>query len=139
VFISRSGVGSALILGDVQSTKKNGRRVAKIKEEDELVVALVTREDLVIVSRTSYAVRMPTAEVPSRDTASQGVSLININVEKGDAVIGAVAGAAREAFVLDVDSGKPKRFAFSDVTRGKRALRGNKLLKSGQVTKVRKE
>jgi DNA gyrase/topoisomerase IV subunit A len=115
-------------ISDIDGLKKSGRKLAKVRESDEFVAVIDVKDDLkkaeiILFTAQGMAHRVALGEFPVRDGASLGV--IAIDLKKGDALCGAVA--AEQGGVLTLSSGKEKIVKASEVSLGRRGLRGIKL------------
>jgi len=138
LLVGTRGTGFGLTVTDVESTKRNGRRIMKLREDEELAAAVSLESVLVFVTRDGSALSIKKGEVPVRDSAAVGVSLIGVRDD--DAVVACVAipSGTRGAHIeLELKSGKTKDFPIAEVTAGKRGLKGTKLYSRDEIVGAR--
>lgn len=128
VLVSDRGTGFALTLNELSETKRIGRRVMKVREGEGVVAVEPLAELLVFVTRDGSALAIAKAEVPVRDSAAVGVVLMGV---RDDDALVACCGVRRNKLSgtlnLRLKTGKIKEVALSEVTKGHRALKGNKV------------
>lgn len=126
ILVSDNGVGSAITLGDMSGLKRSGKRIAKIRAGDFISATVKMDKYLGMITKKGSGLVISTKEVPLRTNPSVGVQLMG--VRKGDRVIGAVSFAKKTEIQLEMASGKPKIISSADMTKGKRGLKGKKVV-----------
>jgi DNA gyrase subunit A len=123
--ISKQGVGSAVKLEGLSTLKRSGKKIARLRDGDELAAACQLQECVLIVSGSGQVVKLHKEDVPAREGASVGVSLMGIKT--GDEVVG-VAGVRKGVLVEVVTpQGKKRELDPDTILRVKRGLRGTKM------------
>jgi DNA gyrase subunit A len=111
---------------DLSETTKNGRRFARTKEGDEIVVVSEARGDTITAATAAGKVLVfPAAELPALAGTGRGVILMR--VDKGDRLIGAVCHPIDEPPIAVAEDGTTRRFHPPEPAR--RAQKGRKALK----------
>lgn len=108
--------------------KSKSLKFAKLKnDEDQVVfVAPVQLEDVMVVTKTGYALRFHSEEVPLVGAKAAGVKAINL---KGDDRVAAVFLVSGNAFYLLTQRGALKKVAVTDIPASSRANRGLQVLR----------
>lgn len=108
--------------------KSKSLKFAKLKnDEDQVVfVAPVQLEDVMVVTKTGYALRFHSEEVPLVGAKAAGVKAINL---KGDDRVAAVFLVSGSAFYLLTQRGALKKVAVADIPASSRANRGLQVLR----------
>lgn len=138
VLVGHQGTGFALTLAEVGDTKRTGKRVMKLREGEHLAAVGFLDEVAVFVTRDGSALAIKKDEIPVRDTAAVGVSLIG--VREDDTVIacfGCKGGRNPGVVELTLKSGKTKEVPFGEVTKGHRGLKGTKLYSRDEIVSAR--
>jgi DNA gyrase/topoisomerase IV subunit A len=103
--------------------------------DGEYMAAVEPLAPLVIfLTQDGSGLAIPQAEIPVRDSAAVGVSLMG--VRDGDAIVaccGVMKGKLKGTLVLNLKSGKTKDVPLSEVTKGHRALKGTKVYSRDQI------
>jgi len=111
---------------DLSETTKNGRRFARTKEGDEVLVASPAVGDTITaVTAAGKVLAFAASELPELAGAGRGVILMRLDHE--DHLIGAVCHALNAPPVAVADDGTERRFQMPDL--GHRAQKGRKSLK----------
>ena len=111
---------------DLSETTKSGRRFARTKESDEIiVVALAQGETITGATAAGKVLVFAAEELPELAGAGRGVILMR--VDKNDRLIGAVCHALDQAPIAVADDGTERRFHLPEVAH--RAQKGRKALK----------
>ena len=135
---TESGIGSAFDFDSLVPTKKNGKRVMKVRDDDRLIGVGQLHDQCILVTTMGQAIRMKSVEVPRRDGPSLGVNLINVNERKGDKVVALLSVSGRNGLmVLHFDSGKEKEISWATIQLAKRGLRGDKVVSGGKLVGAR--
>jgi len=111
---------------DLSETTKSGRRFARTKESDEIIVVALAQGDTITGATAAGKVLVFAAEeLPELAGAGRGVILMR--VDKNDRLIGAVCHALDQAPIAVADDGTERRFHLPEVAH--RAQKGRKALK----------
>lgn len=111
---------------DLGETTKSGRRFARAKEGDELIVVARTEGDTVTAATAAGKVlSFPAAELPELSGAGRGVILMR--VDKNDRLIGAACHPLDQPPIAVAEDGTERRFHLPDIAH--RAQKGRKSLK----------
>lgn len=134
VLVSKKGVGFALKILEIGQIKRSGKRAIKLREGDSL--ASVSHRDklLALITTNGYGLKIPSSEIPERESAAVGVSLIGVRSD--DALIAAIALAGKAKLAVHLEDGRVKEIGDDDVVSGHRALKGNKIGVRGAVLAV---
>jgi DNA gyrase/topoisomerase IV subunit A len=84
--VTEQGLGCRTRLAGVGALKRNGKRVAKIRDGDAVVAVLPHSPQYALITAKAQAVRLDADEFPEREGASLGVTMIG--VKGGDSVVG---------------------------------------------------
>ncbi len=128
VLVGAQGTGFALTMSDISETKRNGRRVMKLREGEELAAAEPLATVMVLITQDGSGLAIAKDEVPVRDSAAVGVCLMG--VRDGDAIVaccGVQSAKMKGTLLLELKSGRTKDVPLSEVTKGRRALKGTKV------------
>ncbi|HXQ24196.1 MAG TPA: DNA topoisomerase IV subunit A [Candidatus Acidoferrales bacterium] len=111
---------------DVTETTKSGRRFARGKEGDEvLVVAPAAGNTITAATAAGKVLTFPAAELA--ELAGVGRGVILMRVDKGDRLVGAVCHPLDQPPIAVADDGSERRFHLPEVAH--RAQKGRKALK----------
>jgi DNA gyrase subunit A len=124
---------------DFSETTRAGRKVARTSEGDAVVtVSAIRGKQVVCAAARGKMLRFPVAEVPELSGAGKGVYLMRPGGED-DRIVGALApGKGADVIVVTVE-GSERKLAVEDVPEGKRAGKGLKVVKRGQIAAIRAE
>lgn len=128
VLVGHQGTGYALTLTEVSETKRIGRRVMKLRDGEFMAAAEPLAQMVVFITRDGSGLAIDKGEIPVRDSAAVGVSLMG--VREGDAIVaccGVRSAKMKGTLNLTLKSGKVKDVPLSEVTKGHRALKGTKV------------
>jgi DNA gyrase subunit A len=134
VVVSKNGTGAALQLEALDSLKRSGKRVARLRDGDELAAACQLQQEIIIVSSKGQVVRLKKIDIPLRESASVGVSLMGIKSD--DEVVGAVGVVKGIRIEIETPQGKRRELAPDSILRVKRGLRGTKMKGVVKVAKI---
>jgi DNA gyrase subunit A len=124
---------------DLSETTRAGRRVARVGEGDEIVsVEPVLGSVVVVASRRGKMLRFPLDEVAELAGPGRGVILMRPSKEDGDRIVGALALAKDATFVAVTPEGVERRIPLGDVPEGRRAGKGQKVVKRGGVAALKR-
>jgi len=111
---------------DLSETTKNGRRLARTKDGDEVLVVTPAVGDIITAATAGSKVLVFAAEeLPELSGAGRGVILMR--VDKGDRLVGAVCHPLDEPPIAIAEDGTERRFHLPEVAH--RAQKGRKALK----------
>jgi len=133
--VSKQGVGFALKLSELTSTKRNGKRAIKLRDGDALVAVVHLHKKLALFTRAACGLVIEAKELPQRDGAVIGVSLIS--VREDDHLVGALSFDRQCKVAIMADNGKEREIASSQITAGHRALKGTKVMPRGEIISIR--
>jgi len=114
-----------------------------IKKGDQLLGGVVVpnaaadegKWQVVIISQTGYAHRVPLAEFPVRGRGSRGVRCLRQTKSGGN--VGGVAVGRKGTVDVYLADGRRQRLDWKDVPIGARDVLGQRLVKTGKVTVAR--
>jgi DNA gyrase subunit A len=123
---------------DLSETTRAGRRLARVAEGDEIVsVEPVTGPTVVVATARGKMLRFKLDDVPELAGPGRGVYLMR--PDKGDdRVVGALAVAPGAELLAVAPGGGERAFAVKDVPAGKRAGKGQKVVKRGGLAALRR-
>jgi len=111
---------------DLTETTKSGRRFARVKEGDEIILCDPASGDTITAATEGGKVLVfPAEELPELAGAGRGVILMRL--DKGDRLIGAVCHPKDRAPIAVAEDGTERRFHLPET--GRRAQKGRKALK----------
>lgn len=129
LLVSRSGVGFALKLEGLMAIKRSGKRAMKLREGDMLACAAIfepaSDKKAALFTANGSGLVIETKEIPQRDSAAVGVSLMGVRDE--DKLVAAVPFKRQCIFNVHLSSGRSKEIQSGDLLEGRRALKGNKI------------
>ena len=135
ILITKNGLGTAYHLDDLSNIKKSGRRIMKIKDGDELrCVVKGNKVNLAMFTSDSSALSIKTKEIPLKDSPVVGITLMGIRDD--DELVAAISYDKDESLVIKNDKDKEVLISASDIVKGKRALKGNKILSKAKLISV---
>ncbi len=122
---------------DLSETTRAGRRLARVGEGDHIVsVVSVTGPSVVVATTRGKMLRFPLSEVTELAGAGRGVILMR--PDKGDdRIVGALAVAKKGTFLATTPDGDARTIEAMSVPAGKRAGKGQKVVKRGGVAGLR--
>ena len=110
---------------DLSETTKSGRRFARVKDGDEIVVVAYGAGDTITAATSGGKVlAFPSAELTELSGVGRGVILMR--VDKGDRLIGAVCHAPEQPPIAVAEDGSERRFHLPELAH--RAQKGRKAL-----------
>jgi DNA gyrase subunit A len=148
LFIAEPGAPAAVLVAtargfgfratpDLSETTRAGRRVARVGEGDEVVsVEPVLGKTVVVAAASGKMLRFPLADVAELSGPGRGVTLMKPGAESR--LVGAIAVSDKADFVAVTPEGTERRFAVTDVPAGRRAGKGQKVVKRGGVAAIRR-
>jgi DNA gyrase/topoisomerase IV subunit A len=109
-----------------------------VGEGDEIVsVEPVAGTTVVVATRRGKMLRFPLEEVAQLSGPGRGVFLMRPSKEGDDRVAGALALTKDAIFVAVTPEGTERRIAVGDVPEGRRAGKGQKVVKRGGIAALR--
>jgi DNA gyrase subunit A len=124
---------------DLSETTRAGRKVARVSEGDAVVsVSAIRGKQVVCAAARGKMLRFPLAEVPELSGAGKGVYLMRPGVDD-DRIVGALAPAKGSSVIVTTAEGAERKLSIDDVPEGKRAGKGLKVVKRGQIAAIRVE
>jgi DNA gyrase subunit A len=125
-FVATAGGMGFFFHPDFGETTRSGRRIARVKEGDEVVACTPARGDTITaVSKTGKALTFPAEELPELAGAGRGVILMRLDSD--DRLIGAVSHDSSAPPLAVADDGEVHRFNLPEA--GHRAQKGRKVFK----------
>jgi DNA gyrase subunit A len=122
---------------DLSETTRAGRRVARVGDGDEVVSVEPLRGKAVVVAAASgKMLRFPAADVAELSGPGRGVLLMRPDAD--GRVVGALALGEKEHFIAVTLEGGERRVAVTEVPAGRRAGKGQKVVKRGGIAQVRR-
>jgi DNA gyrase subunit A len=122
---------------DLTETTRAGRRLARVGEGDEIVsVEPIAGPQVVVATARGKMLRFALDEVPELAGPGRGVILMRPDKVE-DRIVGALALTADAAFVAVTPEGTERRITVREVPAGRRAGKGQKVVKRGGVAAVR--
>ena len=124
---------------DLSETTRAGRRVARVGEGDEIVsIEPVLGTTVVVATRRGKMLRFPLEEVVELAGPGRGVILMRPSKEDDDRIVGALALPKDATFIAVTPEGGERRIALGEVPAGRRAGKGQKVVKRGGVAGVKR-
>lgn len=129
--VSAKGLGFGLEIQGLDSIKRNGKRIMKLRKGDTLAAVCPLDTNVVLVTRQGSGLRIKKKDIPVRNGAAVGVALIG--VRDGDAVAGVASYGRKGVATLYLGNGKEKKLDLGEVTTGRRGLKGTKVIARGEI------
>jgi DNA gyrase subunit A len=124
---------------DLSETTRAGRKIARVSEGDAVVaVSPIQGKQVVCAAARGKMLRFALDEVPELSGAGKGVYLMRPGGDD-DRIVGAVAPAKGASLVIVTAEGTERKLAVDDVPEGRRAGKGLKVVKRGQIATIRVE
>ncbi|HWP66330.1 MAG TPA: DNA topoisomerase IV subunit A [Candidatus Limnocylindria bacterium] len=122
---------------DLSETTRAGRRLARVADGDEVVsVQPILGKTVVVAASNGKMLRFPVADVAELSGPGRGVTLLKPG--EGERVVGALALGDKDAFIAVTPEGNERKLAVADVPAGRRAGKGQKVVKRGGVAAIRR-
>src|SRR5262245_23437846 len=122
---------------DLGETTRAGRRVARVADGDEVVsVEPVLGKTVVVAAASGKMLRFPIDEVAELSGPGRGVTLMKPGADSR--IVGALALPDKADFLAVTPEGTERNFAASEVPAGRRAGKGQKVVKRGGVAAIRR-
>lgn len=134
VLVTKQGVIKKTVLSEFSRPKKGGIRAINIREDDELISALITNgnNELMLASHEGMACRFNETDVRSMGRSAGGVA--GMNLAEGDEVIGAMIVSAETTVLTVAENGMGKRSSFEDYRITRRGAKGVTNMKINEKT-----
>ncbi|MFM1847592.1 MAG: hypothetical protein RL417_1066, partial [Pseudomonadota bacterium] len=133
---SRNGVGFALVVEGLDSLKRSGKRAIKLRDGDFLAAACRLENSIGLFTEKASGLIIPAKEVPERNTAAVGVSLISVRSD--DRLVSVVSFNRQAKLKVTLSNGKITELPSGEVCSGHRALKGTKVVARGDIVSVEK-
>ncbi|MCB0331945.1 MAG: DNA topoisomerase 4 subunit A [Bdellovibrionales bacterium] len=134
ILVTQKGMGYALEIEDIEGVKKNGKRVMKVRDGDALVALAPLDQSLSLFTQNGSGLTIVKKEIPVRNNPAVGVILMS--VREGDRIVAAYSWKGKTRFRVHPVSGRPKEITASSITKGRRGLKGTKVLARGEIAAV---
>jgi DNA gyrase subunit A len=122
---------------DLSETTRSGRRVARVGDGDEVVsIEPVLGKAVVVAAASGKMLRFPIDEVAELSGPGRGVTLMKPAADSR--IVGALALPDKADFLVLTPEGNERKFAVSEVPAGRRAGKGQKVVKRGGVAAVKR-
>jgi DNA gyrase subunit A len=136
VFVTERGLGLRTSVEGFDGIKRNGKRVIKVRDGDNLVSISTPAKKIAFFSRSGYGLTIDQSEIQEREGASIGIQLFGVRPD--DALVAAIPFDKGDRIVaVALASGGTKEIKLSEVVAGKRALKGNKVIARGEIVSAR--
>jgi DNA gyrase subunit A len=134
VLVGTKGTGYGLTLTEISETKRNGRRIMKLREGEFLAAIAPLSPMMVFVTQDGSGLAIAQSEIPVRDSAAVGVALMGVRDDDDlVACCGVSSPKMKGTLLLALKSGKTKDVPLSEVTKGHRALKGTKVYSRDEI------
>ena len=124
-------MASALKITDLENIKKNGKRIMKLRDGDEMIGAVHAGGLLAMLTKNGHGLVIESKEIPEREGAAVGV--IAMGLKSGDRVVSVIQVKKNQKLLLSLESGGDKEVPLSEVTAGHRGLMGKRVIARGEV------
>jgi DNA gyrase subunit A len=122
---------------DLTETTRSGRRVARVGDGDEVVsIEPITGKAVVVAATSGRMLRFPIDDVAELSGPGRGVTLMK--PDSDSRIVGAIAVSDKVKFVAVTPEGNEREFAVSEVPAGRRAGKGQKVVKRGGVAAIKR-
>ena len=125
LFVTKNGLVKKTPLDEyVKTKKKTGIAAITIKEDDELaVVSLIKDEQLILVTEKGMGIRFDSKEISPTSRTTSGVK--GINMGDDDRIVAAIpVRNANDKLAIFVQGGMAKKFSLEELPLQKRAGKG---------------
>lgn len=135
MMVTRQGVAKKVAAEGFADVRRSGLIAIKLEAGDELVSALFVEknDDAIIVTREGQSIRFKESDV--REMGRNAVGVYGVDLDKGDAVVGAdtikAASADKAQLLVVSENGYGKK---TDLSEYKTQKRGGSGIKTAQVT-----
>jgi DNA gyrase subunit A len=122
---------------DLSETTRAGRRVARVGDGDEIVsIEPVLGKTVVVAASSGKMLRFALDDVAELSGPGRGVTLMK--PDSDGRVVGALALGEKDDFVAVTPEGSERKFPVRDVVAGRRAGKGQKVVKRGGVAAIKR-
>ncbi|HMO01795.1 MAG TPA: DNA topoisomerase 4 subunit A [Oligoflexia bacterium] len=135
--VSKNGTGFILKISELKEVKRIGKKIMKLREGDQLAAVSKFGKNIALFTKEGYALAFNSKEIPEKDSAVVGVSLIG--VRDNDTLVAAYGWQEREAFLIIDDDQKKRQIEADEIVFGRRSLKGNKIIARGKIAAVFKK
>ncbi len=127
VLVTKKGMIKRSKMADYFATRISKAMVAmKLKEEDEVVNALICKQNILLTSKNGYYTSFSKVEVPLVGVRGSGVKAMNL---KDDEIVSLNSYDEFDYAVIITNQNTAKRVKSSDFSETGRAKKGNSLIK----------
>jgi DNA gyrase/topoisomerase IV subunit A len=120
----------------LEETTRNGRKVARLVENDEVVsVEPVESGRVVCVTAGGRMLAFPTEDVSELTGAGRGVILVRL--EDNDRLVGAVTTIPGKGVIVTNSDGNEREVSLKEIPLGQRAGKGQRVIKRMTLVNVR--
>jgi DNA gyrase subunit A len=124
---------------DLSETTRAGRKVARVSDGDAVVsVSVIRGEQVVCAAARGKMLRFSLADVPELSGPGKGVYLMRPGGED-DRIVGALALAEGASVIVATVEGGERKLSLDHIPEGRRAGKGQKVLKRGRIAGIREE
>ena len=121
---------------NLEETTRNGRRVARLSDDDEVVsVESVTSGRAVCVSTQGKMLAFSVEDISELSGPGRGVILMRL--DKGDRLIGAVTTSPGQGVIVTNSDGNEREIRLKEIPLGHRAGKGQRVVKRMTLVSVR--
>ncbi len=131
LFLTAKGMGYGFELEEISGIKRNGKRVMKVRDNDKLIGVCKLNTNIAMFTRKASGLLITKKDVPVRSNAAVGVILMS--VRDGDEVVGVKAFKGSQKITLALSNGKEKTLQSKSITKGRRGLKGTKVVARGEI------
>jgi DNA gyrase subunit A len=122
---------------DLTETTRSGRRIARVGDGDEVVsIEPVLGKAVVVAASSGKMLRFPIDEVAELSGPGRGVTLMKPTPDAR--IVGALALPDKASFIAVTPEANERKFAVSEVPAGRRAGKGQKVVKRGGVAAIKR-
>ena len=124
---------------DLTETTRAGRKIARVGDGDEIVsVDAVSGPVAIVATARGKMVRFAVDEVPELAGPGRGVILMTPDSKEDDRIVGALALGKKDEFLAVTGEGNERKIGVGEVPLGKRAQKGQKVVKRGGVAAIKR-
>ena len=124
---------------DLTETTRAGRKIARVGDGDEIVsVDAVSGPVAIVATARGKMVRFAVDEVPELAGPGRGVILMKPDSKEDDRIVGALALGKKDEFLAVTGEGNERKIGVGEVPLGKRAQKGQKVVKRGGVAAIKR-
>lgn len=134
IFLSKRGMGYMTSIEGLTGIKRSGKRVMNVRSEDEMIAIAWPDKKFAMFTKDGSALSIECSEILERDPPAVGVILMGVRDD--DEIVAGVSHTGKEKFILNLDSGKEKEVENGEITEGKRALKGTKVVSRAEIKSV---